>query len=229
MLTLDASLYCHAGSQGSVQFNLSVREGTLPCQVNKLHVHIYSRLRSSLEPKQLCVNITRKEKYVKHFKYTTAQVNASINGEIVDYPCKPGGLGAFELGSLGAWRPGYLGNWRPGSLETWKLGGLGSLGTWDPGDLGAWGGRGVETDCSGLQPTAAKLRVQTPPRALARDITINQITMEPRYIGILVWYIGILEYWRHNHLPDLGRRIYIYIYIYLYMYIYTYMQTYLAS
>ena len=31
-------------------------------------------------------------------------------------------------------------------------------------------------------------------------------------IGILVywyigWYIGILEYWRHNHPPDFGRRI----------------------
>ena len=64
---------------------------------------------------------------------------------------------------------GGLDTWEIGSLEAWEPGGLGSLGTWDPGDPG---------EAGMSKPTAADLRGQTSPRALARVII-----KEPRYLG----------------------------------------------
>ena len=65
------------------------------------------------------------------------------------------------------------------------------------------------TNCNGLQQTGEAKSPQSPSRALC-NYTIVQLYNYT--IGILVywyigWYIGILEYWRQHHTPDLGRRI----------------------
>ena len=68
--------------------------------------------------------------------------------------------------------------WEIGGLGTWKPGSLGGWGAWEPGILGIWGPRAWDLgwgtaweDLRMSKPSAAKLRGQISPRALARVIT----------------------------------------------------------
>ena len=92
---------------------------------------------------------------------------------------------------------------------------IGSLEAW----IQAWGvsngpvaPRGCQNRLRGPETNCNKLVGPNPPRALARLSNCTIVQLYNYTIGILVywyigWYIGILEYWRHNHTPDLGRRI----------------------